>query len=180
MLQCHLFTTNTMFPTRNGGGRSGTFCASTMILEMLKCHNMADVFYAAKTLRNYKPNMVETLVRTRHHRSPTSPGREEMCSGLLASQKSPFPSQTLMLTGTLTQSVSWRRQGGKGSSWKEPRASLCSAVPTCPWHWACRKPFSGVIRQVCINSQDVIAALWRARGAGSSSEVESDKFLLEI
>uniref|UniRef100_A0A8C3C3Z9 Receptor-type tyrosine-protein phosphatase U n=1 Tax=Cairina moschata TaxID=8855 RepID=A0A8C3C3Z9_CAIMO len=46
----------------NGGGRSGTYCASTMILEMLKCHNMADVFYAAKTLRNYKPNMVETLV----------------------------------------------------------------------------------------------------------------------
>ncbi|NWZ84421.1 PTPRU phosphatase, partial [Poecile atricapillus] len=45
----------------NGGGRSGTFCASTMILEMLKCHNMADVFFAAKTLRNYKPNMVETL-----------------------------------------------------------------------------------------------------------------------
>ncbi|XP_035757199.1 receptor-type tyrosine-protein phosphatase U [Egretta garzetta] len=45
----------------NGGGRSGTFCASTMILEMIKCHNMADIFYAAKTLRNYKPNMVETL-----------------------------------------------------------------------------------------------------------------------
>uniref|UniRef100_A0A8C0EV17 protein-tyrosine-phosphatase n=1 Tax=Bubo bubo TaxID=30461 RepID=A0A8C0EV17_BUBBB len=49
----------------NGGGRSGTFCASTMILEMIKCHNMADVFYAAKTLRNYKPNMVETLVISR-------------------------------------------------------------------------------------------------------------------
>uniref|UniRef100_A0A8C7EFE0 Receptor-type tyrosine-protein phosphatase U n=1 Tax=Nothoprocta perdicaria TaxID=30464 RepID=A0A8C7EFE0_NOTPE len=45
----------------NGGGRSGTFCASTMILEMIKRHNMVDVFYAAKTLRNYKPNMVETL-----------------------------------------------------------------------------------------------------------------------
>ncbi|NXD14959.1 PTPRU phosphatase, partial [Nothocercus nigrocapillus] len=45
----------------NGGGRSGTFCASAMILEMIKCHNMVDVFYAAKTLRNYKPNMVETL-----------------------------------------------------------------------------------------------------------------------
>uniref|UniRef100_A0A8C9F451 Receptor-type tyrosine-protein phosphatase U n=1 Tax=Pavo cristatus TaxID=9049 RepID=A0A8C9F451_PAVCR len=45
----------------NGGGRSGTYCASTMILEMIKCHNMADIFYAAKTLRNYKPNMVETL-----------------------------------------------------------------------------------------------------------------------
>uniref|UniRef100_A0A8C4W7I3 protein-tyrosine-phosphatase n=1 Tax=Gopherus evgoodei TaxID=1825980 RepID=A0A8C4W7I3_9SAUR len=46
----------------NGGGRSGTFCACTMILEMIKCHNLVDVFYAAKTLRNYKPNMVETLV----------------------------------------------------------------------------------------------------------------------
>ncbi|NWU19773.1 PTPRU phosphatase, partial [Dyaphorophyia castanea] len=45
----------------NGGGRSGTFCASTMVLEMLKRHSMADVFFAAKTLRNYKPNMVETL-----------------------------------------------------------------------------------------------------------------------
>uniref|UniRef100_A0A8C4WAT6 Receptor-type tyrosine-protein phosphatase U n=1 Tax=Gopherus evgoodei TaxID=1825980 RepID=A0A8C4WAT6_9SAUR len=45
----------------NGGGRSGTFCACTMILEMIKCHNLVDVFYAAKTLRNYKPNMVETL-----------------------------------------------------------------------------------------------------------------------
>uniref|UniRef100_A0A8C0GR87 Receptor-type tyrosine-protein phosphatase U n=1 Tax=Chelonoidis abingdonii TaxID=106734 RepID=A0A8C0GR87_CHEAB len=45
----------------NGGGRSGTFCACTMILEMIKCHNLVDVFCAAKTLRNYKPNMVETL-----------------------------------------------------------------------------------------------------------------------
>uniref|UniRef100_A0A672UWS4 protein-tyrosine-phosphatase n=1 Tax=Strigops habroptila TaxID=2489341 RepID=A0A672UWS4_STRHB len=57
----------------NGGGRSGTFCASTMILEMIKCHNMADVFYAAKTLRNYKPNMVETLVSIRHHQCPCIP-----------------------------------------------------------------------------------------------------------
>uniref|UniRef100_A0A669PMU9 protein-tyrosine-phosphatase n=1 Tax=Phasianus colchicus TaxID=9054 RepID=A0A669PMU9_PHACC len=56
----------------NGGGRSGTYCASTMILEMIKCHNMADIFYAAKTLRNYKPNMVETLVSSMHyhHLSP--------------------------------------------------------------------------------------------------------------
>uniref|UniRef100_A0A669PFK4 protein-tyrosine-phosphatase n=1 Tax=Phasianus colchicus TaxID=9054 RepID=A0A669PFK4_PHACC len=51
----------------NGGGRSGTYCASTMILEMIKCHNMADIFYAAKTLRNYKPNMVETLVSSMHY-----------------------------------------------------------------------------------------------------------------
>ncbi|XP_077193279.1 receptor-type tyrosine-protein phosphatase U isoform X2 [Paroedura picta] len=45
----------------NGGGRSGTFCACTMILEMIKRHKMVDVFFAAKTLRNYKPNMVETF-----------------------------------------------------------------------------------------------------------------------
>lgn len=47
--------------SENGGGRSGTFCACTMILEMIKCHKMVDVFFAAKTLRNYKPNMVETF-----------------------------------------------------------------------------------------------------------------------
>lgn len=32
---------------------------------MIRCHNLVDVFFAAKTLRNYKPNMVETLVRGR-------------------------------------------------------------------------------------------------------------------
>ncbi|XP_025781768.1 receptor-type tyrosine-protein phosphatase U [Puma concolor] len=46
---------------RNGGGRSGTFCACATVLEMIRCHNLVDVFFAAKTLRNYKPNMVETL-----------------------------------------------------------------------------------------------------------------------
>ncbi len=51
------------FWSRNGGGRSGTFCASTMILEMIRHHSMVDVFFAAKTLRNSKPNMVETMVR---------------------------------------------------------------------------------------------------------------------
>lgn len=50
------------FWSRNGGGRSGTFCASTMILEMIRHHSMVDVFFAAKTLRNSKPNMVETMV----------------------------------------------------------------------------------------------------------------------
>uniref|UniRef100_A0A2I3HJI8 Protein tyrosine phosphatase receptor type U n=1 Tax=Nomascus leucogenys TaxID=61853 RepID=A0A2I3HJI8_NOMLE len=46
---------------RNGGGRSGTFCACATVLEMIRCHNLVDVFFAAKTLRNYKPNMVETM-----------------------------------------------------------------------------------------------------------------------
>uniref|UniRef100_A0A4W6CHK3 protein-tyrosine-phosphatase n=1 Tax=Lates calcarifer TaxID=8187 RepID=A0A4W6CHK3_LATCA len=49
----------------NGGGRSGTFCACTMILEMIRHHSMVDVFFAAKTLRNSKPNMVETMVSKR-------------------------------------------------------------------------------------------------------------------
>ena len=34
-----------------------------MILEMIRHHSVVDVFYAAKTLRNSKPNMVETMVR---------------------------------------------------------------------------------------------------------------------
>uniref|UniRef100_M4AEC4 Receptor-type tyrosine-protein phosphatase U n=1 Tax=Xiphophorus maculatus TaxID=8083 RepID=M4AEC4_XIPMA len=49
----------------NGGGRSGTFCACTMILEMIQHHSMVDVFFAAKTLRNSKPNMVETMEQYR-------------------------------------------------------------------------------------------------------------------
>ncbi|XP_043945675.1 receptor-type tyrosine-protein phosphatase U [Protopterus annectens] len=49
----------------NGGGRSGTYCACTMVLEMMKCQTVVDVFYAVKTLRNYKPNMVETMEQYR-------------------------------------------------------------------------------------------------------------------
>ncbi|XP_066573807.1 receptor-type tyrosine-protein phosphatase U isoform X2 [Amia ocellicauda] len=49
----------------NGGGRSGTFCACTMILEMVQYQSMVDVFYAVKTLRNSKPNMVESLEQYR-------------------------------------------------------------------------------------------------------------------
>ncbi|XP_056413215.1 receptor-type tyrosine-protein phosphatase U isoform X2 [Hyla sarda] len=45
----------------NGGGRSGTFCACATLCEMIRCHHVVDVFYAVKSLRNVKPNMVETL-----------------------------------------------------------------------------------------------------------------------
>lgn len=31
-------------------------------MEMIQYQSMVDVFYAAKTLRNAKPNMVESLV----------------------------------------------------------------------------------------------------------------------
>uniref|UniRef100_H2TUD0 protein-tyrosine-phosphatase n=1 Tax=Takifugu rubripes TaxID=31033 RepID=H2TUD0_TAKRU len=45
----------------NGGGRSGSFCACNILLEMIQYQNMVDIFYAVKTLRNCKPNMVESL-----------------------------------------------------------------------------------------------------------------------
>ncbi|XP_042194557.1 receptor-type tyrosine-protein phosphatase U isoform X2 [Callorhinchus milii] len=44
----------------NGGGRSGTLCACTIIQEMIRYQKMVDVFHAVKTLRNNKPNMVES------------------------------------------------------------------------------------------------------------------------
>lgn len=47
---------------RNGGGRSGTFCAICSVCEMIQQQNIIDVFHIVKTLRNNKSNMVETLV----------------------------------------------------------------------------------------------------------------------
>uniref|UniRef100_A0A3P9IDQ1 Receptor-type tyrosine-protein phosphatase U n=1 Tax=Oryzias latipes TaxID=8090 RepID=A0A3P9IDQ1_ORYLA len=49
----------------NGGGRSGTFCACNILLEMIQYQNVVDIFYAVKTLRNCKPNMVESLEQYR-------------------------------------------------------------------------------------------------------------------
>ncbi|ELK30640.1 Receptor-type tyrosine-protein phosphatase mu [Myotis davidii] len=45
----------------NGGGRSGTFCAISIVCEMLRHQRTVDVFHAVKTLRNNKPNMVDLL-----------------------------------------------------------------------------------------------------------------------
>ncbi|XP_063079843.1 receptor-type tyrosine-protein phosphatase kappa [Engraulis encrasicolus] len=44
----------------NGGGRSGMFCAISIVCEMIKRQNVVDVFHAVKTLRNSKPNMVDS------------------------------------------------------------------------------------------------------------------------
>lgn len=41
------------------------FCASSIVCEMVKRQNVVDVFHAVKTLRNSKPNMVDTPVRKR-------------------------------------------------------------------------------------------------------------------
>uniref|UniRef100_A0A8C4N9C0 protein-tyrosine-phosphatase n=1 Tax=Eptatretus burgeri TaxID=7764 RepID=A0A8C4N9C0_EPTBU len=46
----------------NGGGRSGTYCAISIVCDMIKGQNLVDVFTSMKTLRNNKPNLVETLV----------------------------------------------------------------------------------------------------------------------
>ncbi|KAF4090042.1 hypothetical protein AMELA_G00045150 [Ameiurus melas] len=45
----------------NGGGRSGTFCAISIVCEMLRHQRSVDVFHAVKTLRNKKSNMVDLL-----------------------------------------------------------------------------------------------------------------------
>ncbi|CAO2616720.1 Receptor-type tyrosine-protein phosphatase mu, partial [Lemmus lemmus] len=45
----------------NGGGRSGSFCAISIVCEMLRHQRTVDVFHAVKTLRNNKPNMVDLL-----------------------------------------------------------------------------------------------------------------------
>ncbi|KAM6965042.1 receptor-type tyrosine-protein phosphatase kappa [Aplochiton taeniatus] len=44
----------------NGGGRSGVFCSSSIVCEMAKRQSVVDVFHAVKSLRNNKPNMVDT------------------------------------------------------------------------------------------------------------------------
>lgn len=49
---------------RNGGGRSGMFCAISIVCEMIKRQNVVDVFHAVKSLRNSKPNMVDSPVWT--------------------------------------------------------------------------------------------------------------------
>lgn len=40
------------------------FCAIGIVVETVKRQNVVDVFHAVKTLRNSKPNMVETPVST--------------------------------------------------------------------------------------------------------------------
>ncbi|XP_078505030.1 receptor-type tyrosine-protein phosphatase kappa isoform X4 [Lissotriton helveticus] len=49
----------------NGGGRSGMFCAIGIVCDMIKRQNVVDVFHAVKSLRNSKPNMVETTEQYR-------------------------------------------------------------------------------------------------------------------
>uniref|UniRef100_A0A8C4R924 protein-tyrosine-phosphatase n=1 Tax=Eptatretus burgeri TaxID=7764 RepID=A0A8C4R924_EPTBU len=45
----------------NGGGRAGVYCAVSVLCDQIKNQSVIDVFTAVKTLRNSKPNMVESL-----------------------------------------------------------------------------------------------------------------------
>ncbi|XP_013929980.1 PREDICTED: receptor-type tyrosine-protein phosphatase kappa isoform X4 [Thamnophis sirtalis] len=58
--ECEEGEGRTIIHCLNGGGRSGMFCAIGIVVEMVKRQNVIDVFHAVKTLRNSKPNMVET------------------------------------------------------------------------------------------------------------------------
>uniref|UniRef100_A0A672PKD9 Protein tyrosine phosphatase receptor type M n=1 Tax=Sinocyclocheilus grahami TaxID=75366 RepID=A0A672PKD9_SINGR len=64
----------------NGGGRSGTFCAISIVSEMLRHQRSVDVFHAVKTLRNNKPNMVDLLVLTHLLQLTTTKPQQENLS----------------------------------------------------------------------------------------------------
>ncbi|MBN3311339.1 PTPRK phosphatase, partial [Atractosteus spatula] len=60
--ECEEGEGRTIIHCLNGGGRSGMFCAISIVCEMIKRQNVVDVFHAVKSLRNCKPNMVESPV----------------------------------------------------------------------------------------------------------------------
>lgn len=70
------------------------FCAIGIVVETVKRQNVVDVFHAVKTLRNSKPNMVETPVST----SP---------SGLLRSAREP---EALLLRELRSQSCAHKTE----------------------------------------------------------------------
>ncbi|XP_071226027.1 receptor-type tyrosine-protein phosphatase kappa-like isoform X17 [Salvelinus alpinus] len=58
--ECEEGEGRTIIHCLNGGGRSGMFCAISIVCEMIKRQNVVDVFHAVKSLRNSKPNMVDS------------------------------------------------------------------------------------------------------------------------
>ncbi|KPP69901.1 hypothetical protein Z043_111305 [Scleropages formosus] len=71
--ECEEGEGRTVIHCLNGGGRSGVFCAISIVCEMIKRQNVVDVFHAVKSLRNSKPNMVESPVSVRGFLYPNSP-----------------------------------------------------------------------------------------------------------
>ncbi|XP_036405185.1 receptor-type tyrosine-protein phosphatase kappa isoform X7 [Megalops cyprinoides] len=58
--ECEEGEGRTIIHCLNGGGRCGVFCAVSIVCDMIKRQNVVDVFHAVKSLRNSKPNMVES------------------------------------------------------------------------------------------------------------------------
>nr|XP_046147425.1 receptor-type tyrosine-protein phosphatase kappa-like isoform X15 [Oncorhynchus gorbuscha] len=58
--ECEEGEGRTIIHCLNGGGHSGMFCAISIVCEMIKRQNVVDVFHAVKSLRNSKPNMVDS------------------------------------------------------------------------------------------------------------------------
>lgn len=91
---------------RNGGGRSGMFCAIGIVVEMVKRQNVVDVFHAVKTLRNSKPNMVETPVSKKSPSELLQTAREpETC--LLWAARSIVSINQSNLCGTSAKRRTW-------------------------------------------------------------------------
>ena len=57
-------------PCSGGVGRTGVFCAISIMIERLKAEGVVDVFQTVQAMRLQRPAMVQTAVRvTSHHLS---------------------------------------------------------------------------------------------------------------
>ncbi len=58
-----------------GTGRTGTFIATSILLERLKTEGVVDVFHTARTLRLQRPGMVQTVVSVGGRASDRGPSK---------------------------------------------------------------------------------------------------------
>ncbi|KAG5855891.1 hypothetical protein ANANG_G00001760 [Anguilla anguilla] len=63
--ECEEGEGRTIIHCLNGGSRCGVFCAVSFVCDMIKRQSVVDVFHAVKSLRNSKPNMVDSLEQYR-------------------------------------------------------------------------------------------------------------------
>ena len=58
------FNTRLFVCNSNGVGRSGTYCAISVIIDRLKTEQVVDVFQVVKAMRIHNPDYVTRLVRS--------------------------------------------------------------------------------------------------------------------